>query len=149
MLEQTLLRRRGVIRRDRQADAVVDVAAVAGPACRCLGVGAAGFGRRRERPLVIATDLPEGAAVDVVLAPRRLCQEALLVFAPPIAAATLAAVLAASTGSGALVAGALLFGALWPIVLRRLPRRSAETDVLSIESVEVPPAVPPRGCAAT
>ena len=149
MAEQTLLRRRGIVRRSRQAGAVVDVAPADEPGCCCLRVGAAGFGRRRERPLVIATDLPAGASVDIILAPRRLCLEALLVFAPPIVAATLAAVFAASTGSGWLVAGALLFGALWPVALRRLPRRSGEPDVLSIQSVDTPPAEQPRRCAVS
>ena len=101
------LRRRGVVRRSlerpdggggkhRRGAARVVFAATGCAGCG-RGAGAA-------RTLPVATDLPEGTVVDVVLPPRRLLGQTALVFAPPLAAALGAAAVFGDGAYGGLAA---------------------------------------------
>ena len=95
------LRRRGVVRRSLErpdgggGKQRRGAARVVFAATGCAGCG---WGAGAARTLPVATDLPEGTVVDVVLPPRRLLGQAALVFAPPLAAALGAA---AAFGDGA------------------------------------------------
>ena len=111
-----MLSLRGVVRRaagsaDSGAANVVAFAPAGCAGCRCARIGAS-------RPFPVATELPDGTAVRVVVAVRHLRREALLVFAPPIVAGA-AAALWMPAGSGAAVVLALLGGALAAAVGRR------------------------------
>lgn len=133
MPADALLSRRGVIRRaaglaDARA-AIVAFAPVGCAGCRCVRFGAV-------QPLPVTTELPDGTAVRVVVAARRLRREALLLFAPPIVACLTAALW--TPASGAAVVLAMLGGALAALALRRRGCAGSR-EVLEVVR-EAPPA---------
>ena len=116
------LRRRGVVRRClERPDGAGEkqrrgAARVVFAATGCAGCG---WGAGAARTLPVATDLPEGTVVDVVLPPRRLLGQAALVFAPPLAAALgVAAAFGDAYGGLAAVLG-LVVGILAAIAVGR------------------------------
>ena len=138
MSADAMLSRPGVIRRAGSADAgaasVVELAPAGCAGCRCVRIAAS-------RPFPVATALPDGTPVRVVVAARHLRREALLVFAPPIAAGA-AAALWLPAGSGAAVALALLGGALAAAAARRLAPGDPPEVVRAVPDDTATPAPP-------
>ena len=135
MSADAMLSRPGVIRRAGSADAgAASVVELAPAGCRCVRIAAS-------RPFPVATALPDGTPVRVVVAARHLRREALLVFAPPIAVGA-AAALWLPAGSGAAVALALLGGALAAAAARRLAPGDPPEVVRAVSDDAATPAPP-------